>query len=133
MEIDDKKCLIEGYYWTLERAKKLEQEIDTGEGIYGDVRLIEQVKLKVKKIEQLMKEVKDACEKENDLEKLENLKKTLKGIRNVNFELEIQRLKQKIALLIKAQSRVDEMSTQGYQEALEKEMQENQTLTGTYK
>lgn len=71
-----------------------------------------------------MKKTKEYCETENDSSKLEDLKLNLKDISNVNFEKEINCIKQKVKLLIESESKVANMNSQSIIAALDQEIQE---------
>lgn len=51
MQIDDKKSLIEEFYWTVEKAILLGEEIEAKDSeIYADVNLVKQTKEKIRKL-----------------------------------------------------------------------------------
>ena len=51
MQIDDKKSLIEEFYWTVEKAISLGEEIDAKNSeIYADVNLVKQTKEKIRRL-----------------------------------------------------------------------------------
>ncbi len=108
---DTEEKLPTDFVWTYEKANALLNEvIEANTPLFIDQKYLQKAKLKLNTIAQLKLAVKQSLTEKHEIKLLKECLRQLEDMETVDFTVEIQKIKEKIKLLVDVKNAIDNES-----------------------